>query len=112
MFAQALLIVACTATPLKVPDTVHDAAPGWQNLALDLDNCKREIVEVMNMADPNATFDPTKPSWMKVGAMVAMDWEKRNPGWYIYRIKGPNEKGELPKGCPVAVKCPYEGHSI
>jgi hypothetical protein len=112
MFVQALMIIACTATPVKAPPEQSDAAPGHQNLALDLDNCKREIVEVINEADPKAQFDPTKPSWMRVGAIVAMGWERRNPGWYIYRMKGPNEKGEFPKGCPVTIKCPYEGHNI
>jgi hypothetical protein len=111
---QALVIFACTGTPVAAPPEQHDAAPGHQNLALDLDNCMREVIQVMNVENPNKELDFRRPEvWMRAGAMVAMDWERKHPGWYIYRIKGPDPNtGKLPEGCPITIKCPFDEHNI
>jgi hypothetical protein len=113
-FVQALVIYACTATPVSAPPEQSDAPKGHQNLALNLDDCKMEIVQIVNKDDPSAEVDFTKPEeWFRVGATIGMEWEHKHPGWYIYRIKGPNPNtGELPKGCPITIKCPHNEHSI
>lgn len=112
MLIQAIVIFACTATPIKAPPEQTDEAPGHQNLELNLDECMREIVQIQNQANPNATVDFTGPGWMKAAAQVGAEWEAKHPGWYIYRMKGPDQNNKLPEGCPITIKCPYEGHSI
>jgi len=113
-FPQVIVIFACTATPVATPPNVSDSAPGWKNLSLNLDDCKREDIQVSNVGDPNKELDFRGPEqWMRAAAQIGMAWEQKHPGWYIYRMKGPDPMtGKLPEGCPVDIKCPYEAHSI
>jgi hypothetical protein len=111
-FAQILVIFACTAHPVAPPPEQSDEAPNHQSIELNLDDCMRIEMQVVNKDDPTAEINFGGPSWMRAAAEIAAEWETKHPGWYVYRMKGPRADGTLPPECLPEIKCPRTQRDI